>query len=256
MLKSKKIPVSACIIAKNEAGRIERCLESLKDFDEIVIVIDSASNDETESIARSFGCNVHIEDWKGFGPQKQSAIEKCSNDWVLIIDADEAVPGETAEKISEIMEKCPEARAYAFPRKNIFHGKWMKRGDWWPDWQVRLVDRRYGRFGSVIHERWATEGKESKIDRPIEHYSFTDYSSMLKTMDRYSSIIAQDLFSKGTRANALMPVFHAFWMFIRIYFVKKGFLEGFDGFVMALLKAGGSFFKYAKLLEIQRSALR
>ncbi len=247
-----KIPVSASIIAMNEAARIARCLEPLVDlFDEVVVVVDSRSNDETESIALSLGCKVFREDWKGFGAQKQSALEKCANDWVLVIDADEVLPAETAKEISEAVAS-QRARAYAFPRKNYFHGKWMRHGDWWPDWQVRLVDRRHGRFHGAIHEGWVLQdGEAKKLASPIEHYSFENYSSMLKTMDRYSTMIAEDMFSKGARTGAMAPVFHAAWMFIRIYFIKTGFLEGFDGLVMALLKAGGSFFKYAKLLELQ-----
>ena len=248
-----KKPVSACIIAHNEAARIGRCLESLRDFfDEVIVVIDSRSTDETESIARGFGCKVYLEDWKGFGPQKQSAVDKCSNDWVFVIDSDEVLPEETSQRIFQIISS-PAARAYAFPRKNYFHGKWMRHGDWWPDWQVRLVDKRYGRFAGAIHEGWEMEGGQAqKLEYPIEHYSFENYSSMLKTMDRYSSTIAGDMFSKGARTNALEPVYHGVWMFLRIYIIKTGFLEGFDGLVMALLKAGGSFFKYAKLLELQR----
>lgn len=251
----EKVHASAAIIARNEAARIGRCLGSVVGlFDEVVVVVDSRSSDGTESIARSLGCKVFKEDWKGFGAQKQSAVEKCANDWVFVIDSDEVLPAETARKISEAVAS-PKASAYAFPRKNYFHEKWMRHGDWWPDWQVRLLDKRHGRFQGAIHEGWALEdGEPGKIDSPIEHYSFENYSSMLKTMDRYSTIIAEDMFfSRGARAkNALAPLFHAAWMFLRIYIIKAGFLEGFDGLVMALLKAGGSFFKYAKLLEIER----
>ncbi len=251
MLKNK-IPASACIIAMNEAGRIGRCLKSLKEFDEVVVVVDSRSSDETGAIAAGYGCRVYSEDWKGFGPQKQSAVEKCSNDWVMVLDADEVLPLETAEEISGVVAD-PKASAYAFPRKNYFHGKWMRHGDWWPDRQVRLVDKRNGRFKGAIHEGWVTEGRQATLQNPVEHYSFENYASMLKTMDKYSSLIAEDFFAKGIRANAFTPVLHAFWMFVRFYFIKAGFLEGFDGLVMAILKAGGSFFKYAKLLELQKS---
>lgn len=246
------IPASASIIAHNEARRIGKCLGSLKDFNEVVIVIDSKTDDATESIAREFGCKIYREDWQGFGPQKQSAINKCSNDWVLIIDADEVLPVETAKEIAKTLEnKKPRADAYAFPRKNFFHGKWLRHGDSWPDWQTRLVNRKKGFFTSVIHEKWDTRGPLVKIHTPIEHFCFEKYADMLETMDRYSSIIAADLFSKGVRANTFTPLFHAFWMFTRVYIVKRGFLDGFNGLATSFLKAGGSFFKYAKLLELQ-----
>ncbi|MDA8085251.1 MAG: glycosyltransferase family 2 protein [Nitrospiraceae bacterium] len=246
------IRASACIIAYNEERRIKRCLGSLTGFEETVVVIDSKTDDGTESIARGFGCRVYREDWKGFGPQKQSAVDKCSNDWVLIVDADEVLPEDTAVEISKILEH-PVADAYAFPRKNFFHGKWLRRGDWWPDWQTRLVNRKKGGFTAVIHEKWRTRGVEGKIGAPIEHFCFEGYADMIETMDRYSSIIADDMFARGIRANAMTPAFHGIWMFVRIYALKLGFMDGFDGLVYSLLKAGGSFFKYAKLLELQRN---
>lgn len=253
MQNGEKIRASACIIACNEARRIRKCLDSIKDFEETVIIIDSKTSDETESIAREFGCRIFREDWKGFGPQKQSAMDKCANDWAFIIDADEVLPAETAKEISKALEK-PAADAYAFPRKNFFHGKWLRHGDWWPDWQIRLVNREKGVFTSVIHERWDTRGVTGKIRAPIEHLCFEKYSDMIETMDGYSTIIAEDFFAKGIRANPATPVFHAFWMFMRIYILKRGFMDGFDGLVTASLKAGGSFFKYAKLLELQRGS--
>ena len=255
-IEESKNKISAAMIAYNEARRIERCLGSLKDFDEIVIVIDSKTDDGTEKIAREYGCRTYIEDWKGFGPQKQSAIDKCENDWVLIVDGDEALPAETAEEISKELKNGNEGRnpaeAYAFPRKNFLHGKWMRHGDWWPDWQVRLVNRKKGRMSGAIHEGWKTAGATGKILSPIEHFCFDGYADMLQTMDKYSSIIARDMFDRGVRTTAAAPLLHAFGMFAKIYIQKRAFLDGFDGLVTAFLKAGGSFFKYAKLLEMQR----
>lgn len=247
-----KIPASVSIIAHNEEAQIGRCLSSVADFAEVVVVVDEKTTDKTGEIARGLGARVFVEGWKGFGPQKQSAIEKCSNDWVLVLDADEVLPEETAKEIAGVLTNS-QADAYMFPRKNHLRGRWMRNGDWWPDWQVRLVNRKKGRFDSAVHERWVTEGVYyGKIRLPIEHYPFSGYSDMLETLNRYSTAIAEDLFSKGRRANPLAPVSHALWMFLRIYIFKRGFLDGFDGLVTALLKAGGSFFKYAKLLELQR----
>ena len=253
MRNERKIPASACIIAFNEARRIKKCLDSLRVFEETVIVIDSRTDDDTERIAREYGCRIYREDWKGFGPQKQSCIDKCANDWVFIIDADEVLPEETAREISKVLGDRA-ADAYAMPRKNFFHGRWMRHGDWWPDWQVRLVNRKKGVFNSVIHERWVLGdgGTEGKIRAPIEHFCFDKYADMIETMDKYSTIIAEDMFAKGIRADASTPLLHACWMFLRFYALKRGFLDGFDGLAMAFLKAGGSFFKYAKLLELQK----
>jgi glycosyltransferase involved in cell wall biosynthesis len=132
-IDQNKIPASVSIVAYNEEACIGNCLESVKDFAEVVVVVDAKTTDRTADICRKFGCKVYIEEWKGFGPQKQSAIEKCTNGWVLIIDADEALTEETIGEVSRSL-LAPAADAYRFPRKNFLHGRWMKHGDWWPDY--------------------------------------------------------------------------------------------------------------------------
>ncbi len=245
-----KTKISVAIITKDEEKRLPDCLKSVSFADEI-IVVDSGSKDRTVEIAKDFGCKVFIEDWKGYGNQKNSAIQKCSNEWVLVIDADERIPPKTREVILEIIKE-PRASAYKFKRKNHIKGRWLKYGDNWPDWQVRLINKSKGSFRGEIHERWITEGAIRKIDAHIEHYGFLDYAEMLETMNKYSSISAKELYLAGERASVLSPVVHAISMFIKIYILKRGFLDGLDGLVLALLKASGSFFKYAKLIELQR----
>lgn len=243
--------VSAAIIVFNEEQRLPACLASLEGFEDVVVIVDSRTTDRSAKVAESFGCRVYVEEWRGFGPQKQLAVERCGNDWVLIIDADERLPAETKEAIFHVVES-PKSDAYSFPRKNYLSGRWIRHGGWWPDRVVRLVDRRKGRFHGAIHERWVTEGAlDDKLPYPIEHRSFSDYSEMLWTLDEYSTAVSKDLFASGKRANALTAIFHGCGMFFRTYFLRLGFLDGFDGFVIALMTAGGSFFKYAKLIEMK-----
>ncbi len=246
----KKTSLSVAIITKNEEEKLPDCLRSVSFADDIVVV-DSGSTDKTVEIAQQFGCTVYIEDWKGYGPQKNSALEKCSNDWVLLLDADERVPAESADLIMEVV-KAPSADAYTFKRKNYLHGRWLRHSGYWPDRQIRLVNRRMGCFQAAIHERWTTEGRIEDLNAHIDHYAFSGYYDMLNTLNEYSTVIARELYRSGKRANVLSPVFHGTGMFIKIYFVEMGFLDGIDGFVTALTKAGGSFFKYAKLLELRR----
>lgn len=250
-----KIPVSVAIVACNEEKRIEQCLDSVKEFEEVVLIIDTKTTDRTAELAHRYDCRIFHEDWKGYGPQKQSAVDKCRNDWVFILDSDEKLPPETVAGIRQIMENTVEI-AYRMPRKNFLHGRWMRHADYWPDWQTRLVDRRFGKISvNAVHDRWVlNEGYAARqIDLPIEHFSFDGYKDMLKAMDSHSSYIAQDLFRNGRASvSPLSPFYHGAWMFFKIYFLKRGLLEGFDGFVTALVKAGGSFFKYAKLLELKR----
>ncbi len=246
----KNTCLSVAVITKDEEKRLPDCLRSVSFADDIVVV-DSGSSDRTVEVAKAFGCMVYIEDWKGYGPQKNSALEKCSNDWVLLLDADERVPAKTADLIME-MVKAPSADAYTFKRKNYLHGRWLQHSGYWPDRQIRLVNRRMGVFEAAIHERWTTKGRIEDLNAHIDHYAFSGYHDMLNTLNEYSSVIARELYRSGRRANVLSPVFHGAGMFFKIYFIEMGFLDGMDGFVTALTKAGGSFFKYAKLLELQR----
>ncbi len=244
------IGLSAAVITRNEEERLPDCLKSISFADEI-IVVDSGSTDSTVEIARKFGCRVFIEEWKGYGPQKNSALDKCVNDWALLLDADERMSAGASELIADVL-KDPSAVAYTFKRKNYLHGRWLKHSGYWPDRQIRLVKRDKGSFRAAIHEKWITDGPIADLDACIEHYAFSDYSDMLKTLNEYSSVIARELYESGKRANALSPVIHGGGMFFKIFVIEKGFLDGFDGLVTSLTKAGGSFFKYAKLLELQR----
>lgn len=245
-----KANISVAIITKNEEKRLPDCLESVSFADEIIIV-DSGSSDRTVEIATEFGCRVFVEEWKGFGRQKNSAIQKCINEWVIILDADERVPPQTRDLIFNTLQK-PDASAYSFKMKHFINKRWIKYGGNWPDWHVRLINKNNGVFEGEIHEKWVTGGNIQKINAHIEHYGFLDYADMLKTMNEYSTISGKQLFISGKRANILTPIVHSVPMFFKIYILKKGFLEGLDGLVLALLKAGGSFFKYAKLIELQR----
>lgn len=246
----ERIPISVAIITKNEEKKLSECLKSVSFADDIVMV-DSGSVDRTVEIAKEFGCRVFIEDWKGYGPQKNSAIEKCRYGWVLLIDADERVPSETVPMLLPVL-KNPEATAYSLRRKNYLHGRWLKHSGYWPDRQVRLVERTRGTFEGAIHERWVTDGRVIHLDAHIDHYAFSGYADMLRTLNDYSSIIAREMFRSGRQANFLSPLYHGVGMFLKIFLMERGFLDGMDGLVTALTKAGGSFFKYAKLLELQR----
>jgi len=251
LLKSKKLPVSVIVITKNEEKRLASCLESVS-FAEDIVVLDSGSQDKTIEIAKSFGCRVFVEEWKGSGLQRQSAVEKTLYKWVLNIDADERIPYETAEVIMNIV-KNPQASAYSFPRKNIFRGKWIKHCGWWPDRVTRLFDKDKGRFKPVMaHPQWVTEGKVINLNVPIEHYSFENYSHMINKLNQFSTATARQLFEEGVRVTPFSPFLHGWWMFTRSYFLRLGILDGLDGFIISLLSAGGSFFKYAKLLELQK----
>ena len=249
---AEKIPLSVAIITKNEERNLPDCLKSVF-FGNDIVVVDSGSTDMTVEIAQDFGCRVFIEEWKGDGPQKNSAVDKCKHEWVLVVDADERIPKGTAHEIMRIISDPESADAYSFPRRNYFNGRWIKYCGWWPDRITRLVKKSKGRFTPTIHHgSWRTSGVLKKVDVPIDHYSYRDYSDMIALLNPKSTNMAKELFDTGNRANIFTPFIHGIAMFIKVYIIRLGFMHGFDGFVIALTRSCGSFFKYAKLLELQR----
>ena len=253
MKNQAPIPLSVAIITKNEEERLSDCLKSVH-FAQEVLVVDDNSTDRTREIAKSFGARVLIEPWRGFSGQKQYAVDQCANDWVLILDADERIPQETAAAIHLAMnDENQNITAYSFKRKNFLHGRWIRHCGWWPDPVVRLVDRTSGAFdGRPVHERWLTEGSIQAFDVAIEHLSFRNYSELVEKMERYSNLGASELCHKKNHSHALTPISHGCWMFLRTFILELGALDGFDGFVISIMNAGGSFFKYAKFREMKK----
>ena len=252
MEAQEKLPLSVAIITKDEEERLPNCLKSVTFADE-VLVVDSGSADGTVALAKSFGARVLVEAWRGYSGQKQFAVDQCLHDWVLILDADERVPQETTQVIMrELARNDTTISAYGFRRKNYLHGRWIKHCGWWPDRIVRLVNRRAGEFdGRPVHEKWITEGNVKELDTVIEHLSFRNYSELLAKMENYSNLASKELFEKEANVNALTPIFHGLWMFLRTYFLELGVLDGFDGLVISTTNAGGSFLKYAKAREMR-----
>lgn len=244
------MPFSVAIVTQDEEERLPDCLKSVSFADEIVVV-DSGSRDNTVNIARSFGCKVLKETWRGYAKQKQFAVDSCANNWVLILDSDERIPHETARAIKKLLA-LPERKfsACSFLRKNFFHNRWIQHCGWWPDRIVRLVDRRMGCFSQhLVHESWISKGRVESLNATIEHRSFRNYSDLLHKLETYSTLAAQEMLRDGKRAGTLSPLTHGIWMFFRTYILELGILEGFDGFIISTLNGGGSFMKYAKLKE-------
>jgi glycosyltransferase involved in cell wall biosynthesis len=249
---ASKIPLSVAIITKDEEERLPVCLKSVAFADQI-LVVDSGSRDKTVELARSFGATVLVEEWRGFSRQKQFAVDQCAHEWVLILDADERIPAATATAIAhELSNRDPMISAFSFRRKNYFHGRWIKYCGWWPDRIVRLVNRRNGGFdGRHVHESWLVKGKVKDLDAHIEHISFRNYSDLTAKMENYSNLAALEMFEKDIYASPFTPMLHGLWMFIRTFLLELGCLQGFDGFVISVMNAGGSFMKYAKLREMR-----
>jgi glycosyltransferase involved in cell wall biosynthesis len=252
---AEKIPLSVAIITKDEAANLPACLRSVA-FAAQVVVVDSGSTDGTLDIARGFGCDVFVEDWRGFGRQKQMAIDRCRKPWVLVLDADERIPPETQSAIrAAVSGGAADVAGYSFPRKNFFQGRWIRRMGWWPDRITRLFRSGRGRMTDAsVHEAVEVDGTVVSLESPIEHCTESRLSEILKKIDRYSTLAAEEAFREGRRSSPWEALMRAELTFMHNYILRLGFLDGRQGLVLSVTDAVNKFFKYAKLSELNRRA--
>lgn len=244
--------VSAIVITRNESANISQCLASVAWCDEI-IVLDSGSTDDTVSLARAAGAKVHVTtDWPGFGAQKQRALELATGDWVLAIDADERVSVAGRDEILAAIAH-EGADAYHLPRRSLYVSRFMRHSDWWPDHVLRLARRSLAQFtDDVVHERMEVRGSIGTLREPLEHLSYRDFESVLHKANTYSTAGARQMLTRGKQASLMSAIVHGMAMFLRTYIVKRGFLDGAEGFILAVSNAQTSFWKYIKLRELNR----
>ncbi|MCS7203642.1 MAG: glycosyltransferase family 2 protein [Thermodesulfovibrio sp.] len=245
-----KIPVSVAIITKNEEKNIEKLLESVRDFQEIVVV-DSFSTDNTVEICKKYTNKVYQKDWEGFARQKQFAIEKTTLNWILVVDADERV---TEELKKEIFEKISNENfdGYYIPRKNFFLGKWIKYSGWWPDYTLRLFRRQKGRLQMrQVHEKIIVEGKVGYLKNSLLHYTYSSVSEFITKMQNYSTLSAEEIIKSNSKNYkiVLKMIFSPIFTFIKMFILRFGFLDGTKGFLLAVLYSYYTFLKYAKAWE-------
>jgi glycosyltransferase involved in cell wall biosynthesis len=238
--------ISAAIITYNEERNIARAIESLRCCDEIV-VIDSGSNDRTVELATKLGARVLDLAWRGYAGQKNYASECCENDWVLSLDADEALSEALEAEIWQIKKNGPDFDAYTMPRMAQYLGRWILHSGWYPDRKVRLFDRRRAKWvGSYVHESVVVEGSVGRLESSLLHFTCSSLSEHLRTMDRYTTLAAEQLVDQnaqiGWRHLALDPP----WTFFRTYVLERGFLDGAEGLAIAHMGALYNFLKYAK----------
>jgi glycosyltransferase involved in cell wall biosynthesis len=251
----EKIALSVAMIVKDEARNLPDCLRSVA-FARQIVVVDSGSGDETLRIASDFGCEVFSEAWRGFGPQKQFAVEQCREAWILVLDADERIPPETARVIRQIVSApSGSAAGYSFPRKNFFQGRWIRHAGWWPDRVVRLFRRGQGRLTeAAVHEAIAVAGQVETLEVPIEHRTEGDLGRIIRKIDRYSTLGAEQAFAEGRRCSIGSACLRAGFTFFQDYLLRGGLLDGPQGLTLAVTDAVNKFFKYAKLSELSRRA--
>lgn len=241
--------LSVIIITKNEAEHIGRCLSSVSWADEI-IVFDSGSTDQTVAICESFGAHVYVTDWPGFGPQKQRALDKATQPWVLSLDADEYVDDKLRTAIQNVISN-DNADAYQIPRLSSYCGRNIHHGGWWPDYVLRLFKRDKGRFTKdVVHETIQVSGTILNLSAPLQHEAFVDPDEVLSKINHYSSLGAAKLYAQGKTSNLCVAVFKGIWTFLRCYFLQASFLDGPEGLMLAISNAEGTYYKYLKLRQL------
>ena len=245
--------LTVTVITFNEAEHIAETLASVAWADEI-IVVDSGSTDGTAEIARGRATRVVTRPWPGYSAQKNFAADEASHDWVLSIDADERVTPELAAEIRALLARGPEAGGYRVRRVSYYLGRWIRSTDWFPDLQLRLYDRRAGRWNDLpIHESFRlTAGEPGRLRAELQHYAYRDISHHLAKIDAYTTLIADQWEAEGRRTGPLMMAVHPWFAFVRNYVLRGGFRDGTAGFVVSLLNAYYVFLKLAKLWERQR----
>jgi len=248
-----KLPLSLIVITLNEERNIERCLRSVP-FAMDVVVVDSGSQDRTCEIAASLGARVLQKSWQGFGPQKKYATEQASQDWILSLDADEALSPELAQEIQSRFSSLKPEVGYEVPRKSWHLGKWIRHGGWYPDFQLRLYNRRFSQWpDSQIHERVQAPSVE-RFEQPLLHYVFRDLADQVATNNRYSSLLAEKDFAMGKRFSLAKLIFKPVTKFFETYFLKLGLLDGQAGFLISVSAAYSIFLRWAKIAELQRQS--
>jgi glycosyltransferase involved in cell wall biosynthesis len=244
--------LSAVIITKNEEKNVARCLQSLSGVADEIVVIDSFSIDNTSAICKEFGVKFLQHEWQGYSETKNWGNSQASHDWIISLDADEELSPKLRESILEIKKTGPGGYFYSFNRFTNYCGQWIRHGGWYPEWKTRMFDRRTARWeGDFVHEKLVFDPgmKPVTLSGDLLHYSIPDIAAHIRTVNRYSSLAAEEQLAKGKKFSVFKLIFSPVATFIQMYFFKAGFLDGLYGFVIAVISAHYRFLKYAKMIR-------
>lgn len=242
--------ISATIIAFNEERNIARVIESLRCCDEILL-LDSGSNDRTVEIAAKLGARVVEASWHGYAAQKNIAAELAANDWILALDADESLSEALEAEIWQIKKSGPQFDGYTVPRLAQYLGRWILHSGWHPERKVRLFDRRKAKWvGDFVHESVTVDGAVGELKSNLLHFTCNSLSEHLRSMDRYTTLAAQEIVSRRTNITLTLLLFDPPWTFFRTYVLKLGFLDGAEGLAIAYMAAFYNFVKYFKARDM------
>lgn len=248
--------ISACIISFNEEKKIEACLQSLQGVADEIIVVDSLSEDSTVKISKNYTDKVFKQLFLGYAEQKRFAVSKASNTWILSLDCDERISPELKTSILEIKQSLDTSEAcdaYAMARRTFYVYRWLNYC-WYPDKKIRLFHKQKANWvGENVHESVEVSSNNIGIlDGDLHHYSFDSISDHIATLDKFSELGATDILARGKKVGLGTPISHAIWTFIKLYIIKRGFLDGYAGFVVSVLSFMHVFVKYSKVICYQK----
>jgi glycosyltransferase involved in cell wall biosynthesis len=243
--------LTVTIITRNESANVGPALDSVAWADEI-LVVDSRSTDDTADLARDRGARVVVRDWPGYSAQKNFAAGEASHDWILSVDADERVTPALADEVRRLLQEEPPARGYRIPRVSFYLGTWIRSTDFYPDYQLRLYDRRAGRWAGLVHEGVEVDGAVGRLRSDLQHLPYRDIAHHLQTIDRYTTLAAQQMRDRGVRVGVAGLVTRPAGAFLRNFLARGGWRDGSVGFVVSVLNSYYVFLKFAKLWEAER----
>ncbi|HEY2932858.1 MAG TPA: glycosyltransferase family 2 protein [Acidobacteriota bacterium] len=242
--------VAAILITRNEELNIEAAVQSVSWAAEIVVV-DAFSTDRTPELCRRLGVRFFQREWQGYVNQKNFAVQQANQKWILSLDADERVTSGLQQEILALPEQAHQG--YRIPRRTFFLNQWIEHTSWSPDYQLRLFEKSKARWqGGRLHESVRVDGSVGVLENPLLHYSYRSVSDFLKRLDVYSRLSAEDCRERGVRVRASHLLAHPAAAFLRSYFAKRGFQDGLAGLSVSVLAAISVFFRYLKVLEMER----
>jgi len=251
------VEISAVIITFNEEKRLEPALKSLVGLVSEIVVVDSFSTDKTVKLAKKYTNKVFQRKWTDYTDQKNYANTRTSFPWILSLDADERISPELHEEILEIKKEEPECNGFSIPRHVFYLGRWIRHSGWYPDRKLRLFRKERARWeGEYVHERLVIEGKIQKLSGSIHHFTYRNISEHLDRINKFSELGAQKLYAKGKKCRWHHLVFMPFFRFVKSFFWRAGFLDGYPGFIVSVLNGYSIFLRYAKLREIWKKGER
>lgn len=251
-MKSKIDKLSAIIIAKNEEKNIIKCLESLLNvIDDIVVIVDSTSTDNTYNIAKSYNVNCIIAEWQGYAKTKAFAVNHTKYNWVLWIDADEELTAELKQELILLKNSETDYAAYEVARKAFFLNREIKHCGWYPGYVIRLFNKTLCNFNEIdVHEHLIVNGKLGRLKNDLYHYTDPNIKHYYDKFNSYTSLAANMLNQKGKKAKLSDLIIRPIFLFFKMYFLRLGFLDGYAGLILSVFSANYVFTKYAKLWEL------